>query len=108
MDVPWMSIGQVGHPKRTEESDGKLGHEWSANFVTAAAWYGPVCKANGRARTIVFPFRRRQKKVIRVVLILFSDVIFLSPRTAIVSGIENYPSACMSCCSDDLALLLPR
>ena len=31
---------------------------------------------------------------------------FLSPRTAIVLGIENYPSACMSCCSDDLALLL--
>ena len=29
MDVPWMSIGQVGHPKRTEESDGKLGHEWN-------------------------------------------------------------------------------
>ena len=23
-----------------------------------------------------------------------------------VSGIENYPSVCMSCCSDDLALLL--
>ena len=36
----------------------------------------------------------------------FSDVIFLSPCTAIVSGIENYPSACKSCCSDDLALLL--
>ena len=33
---------------------------------------------------------------------------FLSPRTTIVSGIQNYPSACMSCCSDDLALLLPR
>ena len=30
---------------------------------------------------------------------------FLSPRTTIVLGIENYPSAC---CSDDLALLLPR
>ena len=25
-----------------------------------------------------------------------------------VSGIENYPNACMSCCSDDLALLLPH
>ena len=33
---------------------------------------------------------------------------FLSPRTAIVSGIENYPSACMSSCTDDLAPLLPR
>ena len=33
---------------------------------------------------------------------------FLSPHTTIVLGIENYPSASMSCCSDDLALLLPR
>ena len=33
---------------------------------------------------------------------------FLSPSTTIVSGIENYPSACISCCSDDLLLLLPR
>ena len=32
---------------------------------------------------------------------------FLSPRTTIVSGIGNYPSPSMSCCSDDLAQLLP-
>ena len=31
---------------------------------------------------------------------------FPSPRSTIVSGIKNYPSACMSCCFDDLALLL--
>ena len=31
---------------------------------------------------------------------------FLSPCTTIVLGIENYPSASMSCCSDDLAQLL--
>ena len=38
---------------------------------------------------------------------LFAQCIFgrdfLSPRTTMVLGIENYPSACMSCCS---ALLL--
>ena len=39
---------------------------------------------------------------------VFSEPDFLSPRTTIVSGIENYPSTCMSWCSDDLALLLPR
>ena len=33
---------------------------------------------------------------------------FLSPRTTIASGIENYPSAYMSCYSEYLALLLPR
>ena len=33
---------------------------------------------------------------------------FYLPRIAIVLGIENYPSAFMSCCSDDLALLLPH
>ena len=32
---------------------------------------------------------------------------FLSPRTTTVSGIEKYPSSSMSCCSDDLAQLLP-
>ena len=32
---------------------------------------------------------------------------FLSLCTTIVSGIENYRRACMLCCSDDLALLLP-
>ena len=48
------------------------------NFVTAAAWYGPVCKANGRARTIVFPFRRRQKKS-RVVLSMYFRTSFSIP-----------------------------
>ena len=32
---------------------------------------------------------------------------YLSPHSAIVSGIENYPSASVSHCSDDLAQLLP-
>ena len=32
---------------------------------------------------------------------------FLPSRITIVSGIKNYPSACKSCCSNDLSLLLP-
>ena len=48
------------------------------------------------------------RKKLRVVLICIFGRDFLSPRSAMVSGIENYPSASMSCCSDDLALLLPR
>ena len=48
------------------------------------------------------------EKVMHCFTNLFSDLIFYLPRTAIVLGIENYPSACMSCCSDDLALLLPH
>ena len=35
---------------------------------------------------------------------VFSDI---SPCTTIVSDIENYPSASMFCCSDNLAQLLP-
>ena len=46
------------------------------------------------------------RKKLRVVLKCIFGCDFLSPRTAIVSGNENYPSACMSCCPDDLALLL--
>ena len=35
------------------------------NFVTAAAWYGLICIANeGQELYIVFPFRRRQEKII--------------------------------------------
>ena len=45
---------------------------------------------------------------LRVVLQCILGRDFLSLRTTIISGIENYSSACMSCCSDDLALLLPR
>ena len=41
------------------------------------------------------------RKKLRVVLICIFGRDFLSPRTAIVSGIENYISTCMSCCSDD-------
>ena len=46
------------------------------------------------------------KKLFVVLQCIFGSD-FLFRRTTIVLGIENYPSACMSCCSDDLALLLP-
>ena len=54
-----------------------------SNFVTATAWYGLVsfpdpgsgdetryglvCNANGRARTIVIPFRKGRKKALFVI-----------------------------------------
>ena len=44
---------------------------------------------------------------LRVVLQCIFGRDFLSPRTTVASGVENYPSASMSCCSDDLAQLLP-
>ena len=50
---------------------------------------------------------RGGRKVTHCFTNVFSDVIFYPPPTAIVLGIENYSSACMSCYSDDLALLLP-
>ena len=46
------------------------------------------------------------KKILHVLQCIFRcDFIF--PRTTKVSGIKKYPSASMSCCSDDLAQLLP-
>ena len=47
-----------------------------------------------------------EKKLFVVLQCIFGRD-FLSPRTTLVSGIENYPSTCISCCSDDLSLLLP-
>ena len=52
-------------------------------------------------------FRRMRKKVYAIFLQRIFGRDFLSPRTTIFSGIENYPSASISCCSDDLAQLLP-
>ena len=52
-------------------------------------------------------FRRMRKESYALFLQRIFGRDFLSPRTTIFSGIENYPSARMSCCSDDLALLLP-
>ena len=51
-------------------------------------------------------FRRMRKKVCVVLQRIFERDV-LSLRNIIFSGIENYPSASMFCCSDDLAQLLP-
>ena len=48
-----------------------------------------------------------RKKIYTIFLQRIFGRDFLSPRTTIFSGIENYPSASISCCSDDLAQLLP-
>ena len=67
-------------------------------MAIAAAWYGLVGKANGRARTLVFPFRRRWQKSYVLFYNEFSDMIFY-PRvlcTTKVSGIETIPAiACL-------------
>ena len=52
-------------------------------------------------------FRRMWKKIYAIFLQRIFGHDFLSPRTTIFSGIENYPSASLSCCSDNLAQLLP-
>ena len=64
---------------------------------------GPYAKPMEGQELLSFLFGGGRKKL-RVVLKCIFGRDFLSPRTVIVSGIENYPSACMSCCSDDLAL----
>ena len=50
-------------------------------------------------------FRRMQEKIYAILLRRIFGRDFLSLRTTIFSGIENYPSASISCCSDDLAQL---
>jgi len=56
--------------------------------------------------SIVFPFEGCGKKIYAIFLQRIFGRDFLSLRTAIFSGVENYPSASISCCSDDLAQLL--
>ena len=76
------------------------------NLETAAAWYGFISKASRMASILVFPFWRRRQRSYTLFYSVFGHD-FLSPPTTIVVGIENYPSTSMSCCSDDLAQLLP-
>ena len=84
-----------------DKSDNRVVYRHEPNFVTAPAWYGLVCKANGRARTIhCFLFLEEADVMFYNV---FLDVIFYPHM---VLGIKNYPSTCMSCYSDDLVLLL--
>ena len=52
-------------------------------------------------------FSEEVAKKLRIVLQCIFGHDFLSPRTTLVSSIENYTSPSMSCCSDDLAQLLP-
>ena len=76
-------------------------------FVYILQWNGFIGKASGRASILVFPFWRRQRSYAFFLQCIFGRD-FLSPHTTIASGVENYPSASMSRCSDDLALLLPH
>ena len=55
---------------------------------------------------IVLPFQRRWQKRYALFTMYF-ECNCLSLHTTIVSDIKNYPSTSMSCCSDDLAQLLP-
>ena len=50
-------------------------------------------------------FLEEAEKKLRIALQCIFGRDFLSPRATIVLGIETYPSASMSCCYDDLALL---
>ena len=52
-------------------------------------------------------FSEEAAKKLRVVLQCIFEHDFLSLQPTIASGVENYPSPSMSCCSDDLAQLLP-
>ena len=45
-----------------EKSDNRVLYHVTPNLVTPAAWYGLVCKAKGRSRTIVFLFVGGRKK----------------------------------------------
>ena len=66
---------------------------------------GPYAKSMEEQELLYFLSGGGRKKLFVVLKCIFGRD-FLSPRTAIVLGIENYPSACMSCCSDDLGTVV--
>ena len=92
-------------------------HIWISSTPRPLTWwmrpgrfvYYTECKPNNKKRgrpgneANSLSFRRMRKNVMQHIF----GHDFLSPCTTIFSGIENYLSASMSCCSDDMAQLLP-
>ena len=78
-------------------------------YIVLLAKFGNCCSIVWAYRDKNFGifFSEEGAKKLRVVLQCIFERDFLSPRTTKVSGIEKYPSASMSCCSDDLAQWLP-
>ena len=78
-----------------------------ANFSNCYSMVWACMQEMGGQQLYGLSFRKRWEKKLRVVLQCILGRDFLSLCTTIFSGIKNYPSASISCCSDDLAQLLP-
>ena len=85
------------------------------HYIASLAKFGNRCSTvwgrrqdQWRGNNYTLSFRRMRKESYAFFLQHIFGRDFLSPRTTIFLGIENYPSARMSCCSDDLhCMLLP-
>ena len=85
-------------------------------YITSLAKFGNCCsivwvhrQGQWKVSILVSPFLEEVEQKLCIVTVLQCRFRrdFLSPRTTIASGVENYPSPSMSCCFDDLAQVLP-
>ena len=65
----------------------------------------PRMQIQWNGKNYCLSFQEEAEIVIRCFTMYFRHD-FLSSCTAIVSGIKDHPSTCISCCSNDLSLLL--
>ena len=89
-------------------------YEIELYYIALLAKFGNCCsmvwvrrQGQWKGKNFSDSFLEEAAKKLRVVLRCIFGRDFLSPHTTIGSGIKNYPCASMSCCSDDLAQLLP-
>ena len=82
-------------------------------YITLLAKFGNCCsmvwahrQGQWKGKNYTLSFSEEPERRLCVVLQCIFGCDFPSPWTTIVSGIENYPSTGMSCCSVDLAQLL--
>ena len=85
-----------------------------SDYITLLAKFGNCCstvqahkQGQWKGKHFSLSFSEEAANKLHVVLQCIFGRDFLSPHTTIASGVENYPSASMSCRSDYLAQLLP-
>ena len=108
---------EILHPFRHLSSEKKDLNKYdiTGSYIALLAKFGNYCsivwayrQAQWKDKNFGILFLEEAAKKLRVVLQCIFECDFLSPCIYYnIYGIENSPSASMSCCSDDLAQWLP-
>ena len=110
----WDLAKEILHLFKHLSSEKGFYYQTSLYYITLLAKFGNCCsmvwvhrQGQWMGKYFSLSFLEEAAKKLRVVLQCIFGRDFLSQRPTIALGVENYSSPSMSCCSDDLAQLLP-